>query len=355
MVNVCLGIEPAEGVSSLKGLAALKGVAITVGYSALFITDDHLPLALDENRGTRILLSRRVSSYYEFANVILHLKNASAVRQTMDSKGVIASACYLLGWFLGDLGKHYRNESKMIMDVDIQLTRKHRENLSLGEYVIACARRLGIGGKRTLDRPSSNSSPNGAFCWAFQRHRMFSWFHLACLGLKWRERTSYHKVRMDWMLHAPREFRLWFLRGLADSDGDVHFRDKSVDITTSPNTGFVKALLDSLNVHSVVRFTRGYGAITIRADQAMRIAIFNPEVNTYRRELLVKLVGASVYPRRWPGWLKEKVDRLGRLGLTKREICERILDENNTYIKMHGLGKKLQNRNAMFTSSMRVA
>jgi len=100
------------------------------------------------------------------------------------------------------------------------------------------------------------------------------------------------------MLHAPREFRLWFLRGLADSDGDVHFRDKSVDITTSPNTGFVKALLDSLNVHCVVRFTRGYGAITIRADQAMRIAIFNPEVNTYRRELLEKLVGGSVYPRR---------------------------------------------------------
>ena len=157
------------------------------------------------------------------------------------------------------------------------------------------------------------------------------------------------------MLHAPREFRLWFLRGLADSDGDVHFRDKSVDITTSPNTGFVKALLDSLNVHCVVRFTRGYGAITIRADQAMRIAIFNPEVNTYRRELLEKLVGGSVYPRRWPSWLEEKVDHLGRLGLNKREICERILNENNTYIKMHDLGRKIQNRNAMFASSMRGA
>jgi len=52
-----------------------------VGYSALFATDDHLPQALDENGGTRILPSRRVSSYYEFADVILHLKNTSAVRQ----------------------------------------------------------------------------------------------------------------------------------------------------------------------------------------------------------------------------------------------------------------------------------
>ena len=81
-----------------------------MGYSALFATDDHLHPALDENRRTRILLSRRVSSYYEFADVILDLKNTSAVRQTMDSTGIIASACYLLGWFLGDLGKHYRNE-----------------------------------------------------------------------------------------------------------------------------------------------------------------------------------------------------------------------------------------------------
>ncbi len=147
------------------------------------------------------------------------------------------------------------------------------------------------------------------------------------------------------MLSAPREDRLWFLRGLADSDGDVHFRDKSVDITTSPNTSFVKALLDSLDVHSVVRFTKGYGAITIRADQAVKIAIFNPEIYTYRRKLLERLVGANVYPRRWPSWLTEKVDYLRRSGLSKREICERILYEDNTYIKMYNLGKKIHSRN----------
>ena len=87
----------------------------------------------------------------------------------------------------------------------------------------------------------------------------------------------------------------------------------------------------------------------------MKIDVFNPEANTYRMELLEKLVAASVYPRRWPSWLEEKVDRLGRLGLNKREICERILNKNNTYIKMHGLGRKIQNRNAMFASSMRGA
>ena len=186
-------------------------------------------------------------------------------RQPVESRESTASACYLLGWFLGDIGKHYRNETKPTMDIDIQLTRKHPESLVLGEYVAGCIRGFGIGCKRTLDRPSRDGLPNGAYCLTSQRHPIFAWFHLACLGLKWHERTSYDAVRMDWMLSAPREDRLWFLRGLADSDGDVHFKDKSVDITTSPNTSFVRALLDSLNVHNVVRFTKGYGAITCHA------------------------------------------------------------------------------------------
>ncbi len=227
----------------------------------------------------------------------------------------------------------------MRIDVDIQLTRNHPENLVLGEYVANCIRSFGIACKRTRDRPPRDNLPSGAYTWGIQQHPIFPWFHISCLGLKWDERTSYDPVKMDWMLSAPREHRLWFLRGLADSDGDVHFRDKSVDITTSPNTDFAKALLDSLNVHSVVRFSRGYGSITIRAEQAVKIGIFNPEVSSYRRKLLEKLAGANVYPRRWPDWLARKVDRLAGMGLSKREICERVLYEDNTYIKMYHLGR----------------
>ena len=57
-----------------------------------------------------------------------------------------------------------------------------------------------------------------------------------------------------------------------------------------------------------------------------------------------KIVGTNVYHRHWPRWLGEKTDSLIRLGLSKREICERILNENNTYIKMHSLNKKIENR-----------
>ena len=307
----------------------------------LYVEMKTRPLMSSTVCGRSTLSLSRVTSYRDFVETVLKSGKTSVTGGVTKPGRLVGSAFYLLGWFLGDLGKHYRNELRMVMDIDIQLTRKHPENLALGEYVAGSARLLGIGCHRTRDRQPGVGSPSGAYYWLVQRHPIFAWFHLECLGLKWNERTSYDRVRMDWILSAPREDRLWFLRGLADSDGNVHFKDKSVDLTTSPNTSFVKALLDSLDVHSVIRFTRGYGAITIRADKAAKIAIFNPEMDTYRRKLLEKLVGANVYPRHWPSWLTKKVDHLDRLGLGKREICERILYEDNTYVKLSTLDKKI--------------
>jgi hypothetical protein len=33
---------------------------------------------------------------------------------------------------------------------------------------------------------------------------------------------------MDWVLTTSQEMRIWFVRGLAESDGDVDLRDRSV-------------------------------------------------------------------------------------------------------------------------------
>jgi hypothetical protein len=63
----------------------------------------------------------RVTSYKVFAATILKLRNGPATR-TVASGELTTSAYYLLGWFLGDLGKHYRDESKLTMDIEIQLT-----------------------------------------------------------------------------------------------------------------------------------------------------------------------------------------------------------------------------------------
>ena len=104
---------------------------------------------MNKHRSAGNLVPRRVGSYHEFTDSILQLGNTVVALQPTESKEFINSACYLLGWFVGDLGKHYRNEFNMIVDIDIQLTRKHPENLVLGEYVARCIRRFGIRCKRT--------------------------------------------------------------------------------------------------------------------------------------------------------------------------------------------------------------
>ncbi len=201
-------------------------------------------------------------------------------------------------------------------------------------------RMFGIACKRYSDSQPTRTNPYGAFVWKSQYTPVFGWMHMACLGLKWQERTTRNPVSMDWLFSAPSEHRVWFIRGLSDSDGGVNFKDKVVDITTSPNTEFVKSLFDSLMVPANVWFLRGYGTVTISGKDAARIKIFNPEVLSYRRRLLERLVNAKTFPRRWPSWLEAKVNNLIKQEPGTREICERILAVDNVYIKMNSANRK---------------
>lgn len=57
---------------------------------------------------------------------------------------------------------------------------------------------------------------------------VFVWFHTACLGLDEDQLISYDPVKMDWLLTASYDSMTWFLRGVADSDGSVNIRSKTV-------------------------------------------------------------------------------------------------------------------------------
>jgi hypothetical protein len=160
------------------------------------------------------------------------------------------------------------------------------------------------------------------------------------LGLSPDQKTTKHPVRMAWLLDAPREMRLWFLRGLADSDGNVHFQHRWVDICTSPNTNFIRRLLGSFGFRTRVRVQRGYGYVSISCQDAALIQIFNPHLSTYRRAALEKLASAKVFRSRWPDWLKSRVDSLIRAGLNERQISESILSEHGVYLKMRTIKKR---------------
>ena len=101
---------------------------------------------------------------------------------------------------------------------------------------------------------------------------------------------------MDWLLTASRESRIRFLRGVADSDGLVNIRNRTVEITTEPNTVFIKTLFTSLNVHARTYVSKGVGVVSITAPEAMKPRIFNPETEMHRGRLLQKLANAKTFP-----------------------------------------------------------
>ncbi|MDE1853893.1 MAG: LAGLIDADG family homing endonuclease [Thaumarchaeota archaeon] len=249
---------------------------------------------------------------------------------------------YLLGWLVGDAVKQFASGSQKAR-IGIGLCKKHTENLALGEYVSECIKILGVPIGRIADEPPRPSEPHGAYRWLSSYSLVVSWLKTACLGLARAELTSYVPVKMDRLLAAPAEFRLWFLRGLADSDGTVNLRNKAVFIVTSPNTDLVRKLLDSMGCHNTAGVSKGVWVVAISAAEAARIQIFNPEVLTHRRKLLEKLCSASTFQRHWPDWLETRVEGLLSQGLGAKSIRDVLLNEDRVYVKMKTLKRKWGN------------
>lgn len=180
--------------------------------------------------------------------------------------------------------------------------------------------------------------------WNSYFSEVFLWFHLSCLRLAKTEVTSHHPVKMDWLLLASPENRLWFLRGLADSDGSVNIRNKTVTITSDPNVRLIKDLLTSLSANPREYWYRGDCGISITVAIANTLWIFSPFVDTHRGKLLRKLANARVFPRKWPNWLDLKVKRMILQGRDPSSIRNAVLEEDNVYVKLRSIKSRVDSK-----------
>jgi len=286
----------------------------------------------------------KVHSHEEFAETILSLwRFASEKMPSLDEEfAFLCSMYYLLGWMVGDAGKGMGSRRRHTVRIRYELSKKHPENLELGNYVKQVIQNLGVWCERMADRPARRHKPLESYYWDSHYSPIFGWMFTACLGLEWDERTSYDPVVMDWVLTAPEDMRIWFLRGLADSDGDVDFRDRSVSITSQPNTDLVSRLLGSLGIHNSISCEnkRDMARVSLSISDAVRIGIFNPSIMTHRRKLLERLANARTFPRHWPLWLEARVETLLSQNLGLREVCETLLEERNVYVRYNTLKRK---------------
>ena len=242
-----------------------------------------MTISISTGQGESIVrLPARITCHEDFVRSILKIRAHSGKKggEAASRTDYIEAVYYLLAWLVGDAGKGFGSERLHTARIEINLCRRHSENLGLGEYVAGCIRMVGVPCKRLPDKVSDPSEPHGSFRWLSGFSQVIGWMHATCLGLDWNQRTSYYPVKMDWLLSAPPECRMWFIRGLADSDGSVHFRHKSAEIVTSPNTTLIRDILASLHVHNVLDFSKGCGRISISGQTAAEIQIFNPRVPT---------------------------------------------------------------------------
>lgn len=298
-------------------------------------------LSLGRSRKNVVTVPTRVTTHEEFVGSIRKIRLAAKVEGLRDGRTFVAAIYYFLGWMVGDGVKNPGSRRYLTMRFRLHLTRKHPDNIPLGEYVMDCLRMLGVNCARYKNGRPRRKVPNGYYAWGSSFSSVVGWLFTACLGLKEGQLTTKHPVRMNWLLHASREARIWFLRGLADSDGNVDFHHRTVEIATSPNTAFVRELFESLGIHARGWINReGYGYVRISYADAFAISIFNPSVMTYRRQLLEKLANAIVFRGRWPNWLDSRILDLARKGLSDREISETILDESGVYARIRTIKRK---------------
>ena len=170
---------------------------------------------------------------------------------------------------------------------------------------------------------------------------------MICLGLKNNELTTYNPVRMNWILGSPKEFKIYFLQGLSDSDAFVDFSSQRVGIITEPNTKLIKKILTALGVKSkpwLITKTKLW-TLMISINDAYNLPIFNPIIRSYRYQEVENIFRSKRISGHWPPWLVDKVEENIKLGLKGTDLVRKILEEDGIIIRTKNINiraKKLK-------------
>ena len=240
---------------------------------------------------------------------------------------------YLLRVMIGDASKR-KGSSRPKMFIELQLTKRHPDNLRLGEFVGLCANVSGIRFSRIKDNFVGPRVPYGRFHWKSENSEFVYWLFTRCLGLRSGELTTWHAVVVDWILAAPKYFRISFLQGLADSDGYVHFENQQVHLIVSPNSKAVGMILSSLGISYSATISKGLDILKISINDAYRLPIFNPYVRSYRFKSVLQIrLGRSLRRGPWQKWLVTEVEELAKRNFSTTEVIMSILRRHKLLIR----------------------
>lgn len=302
--------------------------------------------------GPWIMVPNKISSYNNLTFVTRQLNEISVFKEKVKTLGIFSDSlkreylfAYLFGFFIGDSSKTgIKRKQRMVRRIQVRLSKGYGTNEKVGEFVSLCANQLGLRMGRRKDCPAGKRNVHPFYTWVSQSSLLIQWILNVSLGLKDDELTTYNPVRADWILGAPKKFKIHFIQGIADSDGFVDFSSKRVGIITEPNTELMKKIFDSLNVKtkSWLITRTNLWILMMSAKDAYSLPVFNQYLTTYRFEEMKKLFKAKRVSGHWPLWLKNKIDLNIKTGLRGTALVKKIIDEEGIAITTKGIRRRIK-------------
>ncbi|MFQ6020895.1 MAG: hypothetical protein ACE5J4_02660 [Candidatus Aenigmatarchaeota archaeon] len=305
-------------------------------------------LSINSTRGGKFIgpwvkVPEKIKNYNDIKFVLKQLKPLSKAFKRAKIFNVndldiikVQTFAYFLGVMVGDASKDgIKRKSRITRRIGLTLTKRHASNERFGEFVSFCANCLGLRMNRIKDTPKGKRNTHPFFRWSSQSSSLLEWIFTICLGLATDQLTTYSPIKADWLLNTPKNFRVWFLQGLADSDGYVDFNSFQAGIISQPNTYLIRNIIESLDIRNSTKVLRegNLEAVIISIEDAYKIPLFNPLVNNYRYIQMKKLATAQKLHWHMSEELSNKIKEYLYSGLRGTSLIKKLLETENIRVR----------------------
>jgi len=304
-------------------------------------------LSINSTRGGKLIgqwiaVPETIDNYQTIVNFLEQIKplqiayeRAKKFKINLEKQRTLLFA-YLLGIMLGDASKHgIKRRNRTSRRVQLALTGAHKSNERIGNFTSLCANSIGLRMNRIKDMPAGKMNIKPFYRWSSQSSLLVQWIFDVCMGLNNDQTTTYDNVKMGWLLKMPKQFKIWFLQGLADSDGYVDFNSFQVGIISQPNTDLIKKIIESFGVKCSIKIFRenNLEAVIVSVEDAYKLQLFNPIVKSYRYFEMQRLATAKKLSWHMSEDLNLKIVELLQSGLDGTKLIRKLIQAENIRVR----------------------
>ncbi|TXT56052.1 MAG: hypothetical protein BAJATHORv1_30436 [Candidatus Thorarchaeota archaeon] len=188
--------------------------------------------------------------YHDAVRYVLSQISSVETKQMRDwtrSFGKISKS-NALGYVLGVIcSDGYFQRKSVVERVALNLSKTYDWSKNFGDGFCYCLGRIGINAHQIADSISlyewdDSIRESYTMNWISESSPILNWIKRSCLGFQLKGSKS--NIDAEWIIDAPKDFRICFIQGVSDGDGTV--TSMLAEISTTSEGEFYSRVLDSL-------------------------------------------------------------------------------------------------------------